>query len=193
MDTYSKALNDTLIKYQEYINEGKLLPENFNEEQMKEFSTKFKAIIALLVTIFKDTTFPSQLRITALESVKKTMYVIWFTKYLPKKTIFRDDNPARIQDNHELLIMRILECQERNDALLCRAAEDCGTSVIKPLSIERCKELIMPLILDSDVKPYIIAAALKLISRKFETLDATTVESILLETKDTILKVSFSK
>ena len=103
---------------------------------------------------------------------------------------FSDAQPDRIHDKAELALFRVLDSQDRDDATLTKAAEDCGASIIRYLNVEKCKELLLPLISNHrEVNPLSVASSLKLLCRKIESLPEKDVKQLYLDTRDVIVKV----
>ena len=89
------------------------------------------------------------------------------------------------------MIKNVLECVERDDVLLNRAVEACGTALIHTLPLERVKQLLLPLISRDNPRVVIIAGALKLFSHMMATLSRDEAYNLLQETKDTVQEVCF--
>ena len=105
---------------------------------------------------------------------------------------FSESDPSRIGDKHEFMIKSVLECVERDDVLLNRAVEACGTALIQTLPLERVKQLLFPLISKDNPRVVIIAGALKLFSHMIATLSRDEAYNLLQETKTTVQEVWFS-
>jgi len=130
----------------------------------------WQAVLLLLTMVFRNAEFPSNIRVLALESVKSII----------------ESDPSRIGDKHEFMIKNVLECVERDDVLLNRAVEACGTALIHTLPLERVKQLLLPLISRDNPRVVIIAGALKLFSHMMATLSRDEAYNLLQETKDTV-------
>lgn len=89
----------------------------------------------------------------------------------------------------ELALFRVLDAQDRDDATLTRAAEDCGAAIVANLSVQRCKELLIPLISNDKINPSSIASSLKLLCRKIETLSPEDVDQMFQDTREVVVKV----
>ncbi|KAE9549147.1 hypothetical protein FO519_007633 [Halicephalobus sp. NKZ332] len=130
----------------------------------------WQAVLLLLTMIFRNADFSSNIRVLALETVKSII----------------ENDPTRIGDKHEFMIKNVLECVERDDVILNRAVEVCGTALIQTLSIERVKQLLLPLISRDNPRVVIIAGALKLFSHMIPTLSHDEAFSLLQETKGVV-------
>uniref|UniRef100_A0A914YS06 TOG domain-containing protein n=1 Tax=Panagrolaimus superbus TaxID=310955 RepID=A0A914YS06_9BILA len=96
--------------------------------------------------------------------------------------------PHRIADKAELVLFRVLDAQDRDDATLTRAAEDCGAAIVSHLSVERCQKILIPLISNDQVNTSSIASSLKLLCRKIETLSPEEVDQMFKDTRDVVVK-----
>jgi hypothetical protein len=96
--------------------------------------------------------------------------------------------PHRIEKMAELALFRVLDAQDRDDATLTRAAEDCGAAIVANLSVQRCKELLIPLISNDKINPSSIASSLKLLCRKIETLSPEDVDQMFQDTREVVVK-----
>uniref|UniRef100_A0AC34RIC2 CLASP N-terminal domain-containing protein n=1 Tax=Panagrolaimus sp. JU765 TaxID=591449 RepID=A0AC34RIC2_9BILA len=132
-------------------------------------------ILLLLSKVFRQAHVPADFRIEALDCAKNIIEM----------------DPLCLGDKHEFLIIGILEAFDRKNIALYRAAEDCALAVIKPMSVNQAKDLLLPLIEPGtegdDIKPEAIAGAVKLLTASVKEAKLQVVNDLFNEISPQIL------
>uniref|UniRef100_A0A7E4ZRV2 CLASP_N domain-containing protein n=1 Tax=Panagrellus redivivus TaxID=6233 RepID=A0A7E4ZRV2_PANRE len=136
----------------------------------EEIDKHYNAFFYFTTQLLRETAAPNTLKVAVLETFRDLL----------------NKEPVIIDQKIELILFRLLECQDHGDAMLTRACEECCTVIVKYTSVQRCVSLLMPVIGNSDSSAMSIAAALKLLKYKVNETDLEGAKYLLNETKERI-------
>lgn len=79
----------------------------------------------------------------------------------------------------ELVLLKILNAQENDDASIGRIAEECGNTLISILPTNNCLQLLLSIVDDENSKSYQLSGAIKILSHMISNLPSEEVLALL--------------